>query len=597
MNKNPTVGTVAGFHVAGNSQRGFGISNFISRDFLIKMIKLCPEKPIDEDLFGNIAYQPEMGMILDYFHDNKDLPSRFLPEFTVTKPVSKPFKSDIVKSVLYNCWDFKAQMLPSCLHSVNRGGEILDPYVIARNKQGKPWINVDKVSLKNNADAYFERMISQSDKLVEARIYDFEESILGLKDDPDFKSVNRQSSPGFPIIVDSSFKGRKKEGLLGRDEDFDMNLPSLKLVKARVEEVILAAANHIRLLHINTDNLKDEKRFIAKVLAALSRLFSGAPFDQLILVRMYCGAFCNYFMKNRISNGSAIGLDPTGTEWDVLARHLSEVTDKGKSFLSGDYAQFDNCELSIIQFTVMDIIERWYQHYGVVDPVDTCVRLLIIVEVTNSKHLYGDEVYTTRGGLPSGHPLTPIINSIYNLLLLRMAWTDINQDNSIMMAKLYDDFVRPIVLGDDNASGVHPKYTKIYTPKAVANSMTKVGMTYTSETKTECTETLRELHEIEFLKRKFIFHTGFRQTIAPLRLEVVLEIPYWTKNKGGLSRTITCDNVQSTLLELSLHGKEVYNIWAPQILKASSERLDYVPEHFLYDTCLCFVLGKGSLLC
>lgn len=596
MNKNPSMGTIAGIHVAGNSEAGYGISNFISQEYLIDMLKQCPEVPIREELCSTIAYQPEMGLIDTHYEFDHNLPSRFVPEFKLQKPVSKPFRSEIVRSELFESWDFKSQMRPAVLKPVLREGTLIDPYTIARDKQVKPWINVDEVSLKNNTLAYYEHICSVSHRDVDRRLYTFEESVLGLKDDPDFKSISRKSSPGFPIVVDDSFPGRKKEGLLGTAEEFDMTTESLARVKIRVEQVIAAAIDNVRLCHLNTDNLKDEKRNIEKVRAALSRLFSSTPLDQLILVRMYCGAFCNWFMKNRIVNGSAIGVDPASTEWDVIARHLSEMLDNPRRFIAGDYSQFDNCEISIIQYAVFIIINWFYADNNAPNVLDERVRYLIYIEVSNAKHVSGDIVYSVNGGLSSGHPLTPIINTIYNLLILRMSWCDISGNNSLVMAKLYDTYIRTIALGDDNASGVHSFVKDLFVPSAVATSMKKIGMTYTSELKEKCSDELRCIDEIEFLKRRFVFDKSLFRTIAPLRLEVILEMPYWTKRKPSLYRVVTCDNVQTSLMELSLHGREVFGIWAPQILKASKEKLDYVPEHFKYDSCYTLMLGLGSCL-
>lgn len=596
MNKNPSLGTIAGFHIAGNADAGYGISNFISREYLMEMLKLCPEVPIREELCSTIAYQPEMGLVDTHFEFDHNLPSRFVPEFKLQKPVSKPFRSEIVRSLLFECWDFKSLMRPAVLKPVLRNGVLIDPYIIARDKQVKPWINVDEVSLKNNTLAYYEHICSVSHKDVERRLYTFDEAVLGLKDDPDFKSISRKSSPGFPIVIDCSFPGKKKEGLLGTADEFDMNTVSLLRVKARVEQVIAASIDHVRLCHINMDNIKDEKRSIAKVLAAVSRLFSSTPLDQLILVRMYCGAFCNWFMKNRIVNGSAIGVDPASTEWDVIARHLSEILDHPRRFIAGDYSQFDNCELSVIQHAVFNIINWFYADNNVPNDLDERVRYLIFIEVSNGKHVSGDIIYSVNGGLSSGHPLTPIINTIYNLLILRMAWCDIAGNNSIVVAKLYDTYVRTIALGDDNVSAVHSSVKDVFVPSAVATSMNKVGMIYTSELKEECTGELRNIEEIEFLKRKFIFDASLFRSIAPLRLEVILEMPYWTKRKPSLFRMITCDNVQTSLMELSLHGRKVFDTWAPQMLKAAKEKLDYVPEHFKYESCYALMLSLGSCL-
>lgn len=56
--------------------------------------------------------------------------------------------------------------------------------------------------------------------------------------------------------------------------------------------------------------------------------------------------------------------------------------------------------------------------------------------------------------------------------------------------------------------------------------------------------------------------------VAPLAMESLLETPYWTK-KGPLEHELPRDNLVKSLHELSIHGKEVYDKWAPRMLKAA----------------------------
>jgi len=49
------------------------------------------------------------------------------------------------------------------------------------------------------------------------------------------------------------------------------------------------------------------------------------------------------------------------------------------------------------------------------------------------------------------------------------------------------------------------------------------------------------------------------QFVAPLDIDVVLEIPYWTKTHDSFK--IMCDNVENTICELSLHGPSTYSFF------------------------------------
>jgi hypothetical protein len=102
-------------------------------------------------------------------------------------------------------------------------------------------------------------------------------------------------------------------------------------------------------------------------------------------------------------------------------------------------------------------------------------------------------------------------------------------------------------------------------------------MTFTNEAKDDKVYTLRCLHQVEYLKRQFIYDEDSFTFIAPLRLDVVLDIPNWTK-AGGLTQKITCDNLSLSHQELSLHSKEVFDKYHPVFVKLKET---YFPDHTL----------------
>jgi hypothetical protein len=96
-----------------------------------------------------------------------------------------------------------------------------------------------------------------------------------------------------------------------------------------------------------------------------------------------------------------------------------------------------------------------------------------------------------------------------------------------------------------------------------------VGMTYTPEDKGDDVAPWRGLHEISFLKRGYMpdeLTPG--QYVAPLALDTVMELPYWTKDTIN-SLQISADNTNEALHELSLHGKAKFLELAPKIFAHS----------------------------
>jgi len=89
-----------------------------------------------------------------------------------------------------------------------------------------------------------------------------------------------------------------------------------------------------------------------------------------------------------------------------------------------------------------------------------------------------------------------------------------------------------------------------------------------------------------------VFDNVLQHYVAPLELGVVLEIPYWTKKKANMELEITRTNVQLALDELSLHGRDVFNEYAPLMRAACQERLQWCPERTEYETCKAFILSS-----
>jgi hypothetical protein len=64
---------------------------------------------------------------------------------------------------------------------------------------------------------------------------------------------------------------------------------------------------------------------------------------------------------------------------------------------------------------------------------------------------------------------------------------------------------------------------------------------------------------------------------APLALETVLEMAFWTRDCSN-PETIVDDNVNNTLRELSLHSKEVFEEWAPKVISAYHDLCGKAPK-------------------
>jgi len=94
---------------------------------------------------------------------------------------------------------------------------------------------------------------------------------------------------------------------------------------------------------------------------------------------------------------------------------------------------------------------------------------------------------------------------------------------------------------------------------------------------------------LEFLKRSFRFENLSSRFVAPLRLDVVLEVPYWTKKNSSIRDDIVHSNVQCSLDELSLHGRQVFDQYAPKICAAYQALYGKTVARFCFNSCYAFI--------
>lgn len=580
LHNNSSWGSFGGLHIAGCEQEHYGLSAIVTREAIDVLIaELLTQQAPD------LGATEQMKL--------EELPDRFSLVRVVSDPVLTSGSTKIRKSRLHGAWGPANTRASRLRPFVNKDGEMVDPFQKALAKYCINPIELPMELLIKVAFSYGDWLETVSMD-IPARVYTFEEGVLGLEGHRYFSAVKRNTSPGYPFIHLPLYKGKASYPIFGDNMEYDLTTSACLDLKERVLKIIENCLKGIRSEIIYTDNLKDERVKLEKWLSGLTRLFSGSPKDYIIAFRMFFGAFCEWYAINNIANHSAIGVNPYSLDWDRLARKFRAIGGDDLAFGAGDYKGFDGSEKSQVHDLQLAIVNRWYTRRGAT-PEENQVRTMLWKELTNSKHIRHNIIYEWLSSLPSGHPMTAIVNSMYNEINFRYCWARMGQQLEIDYHESIKDFESDcalIVLGDDNAYAVSPKYREYFTEVAVADWMSEIGMVYTSELKdVGLHKSLRRLEDIEFLKRSFRYDNVLRRWVAPLRLSVILEIPYWTKAIPGQMEAIVGDNVQEALNELALHPRSTYEEWAPQIIQAYRNHYNCSPRRQTYEMNQDFVLN------
>jgi hypothetical protein len=344
-----------------------------------------------------------------------------------------------------------------------------------------------------------------------------------------------------------------------------------------VEMILDKTKRGVRHEFIFVDHLKDARVPIAKALQGKARQFNACPIELLILTKMYFGDFVRHVSTNRIYNGIAIGID-VYTEWDTLARYLQPSPGLYK-YTAGDYSGYDTRIPVSVALYALGVMEAYYAPTS--QPEDIIVRRVLFMNFINSLHISDGVVYEHVGGNPSGQPLTPVYNSICNLFIIYGAANYVRHSLlsiDISTAEMFSDST-VTVFGDDNGIGYKTKLKCLFNQAVLGKAIKEVfNMTYTNEMKTDTLVEERDLSQISYLKRSFRA-TPYGYT-CPLELDVIKETLNWR-------RKTTTDQefelvIESVLRELSIHGRVTYDLYAPKIIRLSSELQDYIPVNSDY---------------
>lgn len=541
-----------GMHIAGAADIGVGFSNVLTQEYLADFVtsKIVDTAYQSGDLA--IAQAPIEGSFIGLVKEEK------------THSIN--MASCLTRTPLYGAWGPLDRKPAKLRKFITSEGNEIDPMKEALKPYATPLLSYDHEEVKM---AMYIAMKPLKELTVDfdRDVLTFEQAVAGVPH-WSYKGIPRGTSPGYPYAMEGHKDKRK---IFGGEGEYDFSSEAATKVKDNVENILLKAKSGERVEHVFIDFLKDELRSKEKVSTGKTRLISSSPLEYTIAFRMMFGAFCSAVQKTRILSGMAVGINPY-TEWDLLSRKLQS---KGSCTVAGDFKGFDSSEQPIVHWEILEYINGWYND----SQENQLAREVLWLEVVHSRHLTNVDCesrkYQWQKSLPSGHPATTIINSMYNMCLFVMVWTKIQ---GVSMRSKFHDYNYLVVYGDDNAINISPEVTDNFNQNTIAKVMSEYGMTYTSENKIDGDiADYRPIEEITFLKRGFRFEPYKDEYVAPLALDTVLYSVYWCKNKK-LMRQIVADNVETLYCELSLHEESVWNQWFPIISGVVEEKLKLVPN-------------------
>lgn len=590
---------IIGIHVAGNPKCKIGYAAVITYEMIVASLQVFVEDETYDERFSPLELQKaiaQSGTFIELYEgitptvsefegsssdetDSSDDPftaNKSCYPFTFDRKLYDPsWKTTVGKPhdfVKFNYFgDIQPTLKPPTTTTLQKS-PLFDPETSTKSpallsKKGEidPWRNAIDVYQRERPAGYDIGYLEHAVKdavstlfcgMTEYTPFTFEQAILGLEDCPEFGSINRSTSAGYPHNC-RPYSNKKKKAFFGEDSDFDLSNSACLALKRNVVVMVRNISNGIPLNDLLfVDSLKDELRTHDKVKIGKTRLFSGAPVELIIISRMFFGPLMVHVTQTRINNNTAIGVNPYDTEWDLLKRKLEEVykviseDNCSTPMGAGDFSAFDaSLRSEILEMIFVAIGVHINLKFG----TDIFSQILEIGRTMfNSKHVYLNKLYEWTSGIPSGHPLTALMNSLYNMVAFRYCWYAAVHDFTP-----FKDHVRLCVLGDDNIFNVSEKYRPVFNELTICEYMKELGLTYTTDLKVTAVVPFRPLNELNFLKRKWRYEPLKGVFVAPIDTETLYNMVMWTHDNGDPQ--LLRERVDQCRREWALHGEEMFN--------------------------------------
>lgn len=510
------------------------------------------QERLHANLFGDeIPITSEMALNVNQCLEPPKVESRLYENlsFVGVYPVAQkvPVKSKIRKSVVHGKLNIPCTA-PSNLGKTVVNGQLVDPYQIAWDKWAREPHNQPKeehLKVLNEVLEFIPSYLGKADQTFD-NVVSLEEAING-REGTTQEPIEITTGAGHPYSEWPHSKSGKKEWLIKDSSEGERNHYYLHpKCMLEVEDRLEKAKLGVKKFTLWGDCLKDERVVPGKD----TRLFCVGPLDLTIACRQYFMRFSEHMIKNRHRLPVQIGINPDGQEWSRFYFRLSRKWRRPPKWLAGDFKRFDMSLPSWLTHGVASSIMIWFLLNGATT-FENLVRWVLIDEVLHSTRLHGRYVYQCHQGVPSGHFLTAIFNSLVNFVIFAVcvliaARRAGHKDYNIM--NFISDFECGFV-GDDHVCSMNPDITW-FNQQIYQELVSEVfGMIYTDTSKATGELdpfTLRK--NLIFLQREFRYDSKTGLVFAPLKRTILDEEINWRrKNDTDDKFVATWKNLDASL--------------------------------------------------
>jgi hypothetical protein len=365
---------------------------------------------------------------------------------------------------------------------------------------------------KSIARDFIKSMTHEQKEMIE--FYDYETAILGADGVIGVDKLDFKTSTGFPMK-------KCKKTIFKQMDNGKYSVPE-EIIES-CERIHTNIKNGIRNQVIFSSALKDESRPKHKVDDWSIRIFMGAPVSYCIVMRQHFLSLARVIQNSPLQFETAVGINAHSSQWDVLANTLAEHSDL---FIVGDHSKYDKRMAAVYIYNMfkvaIEIIIHCMTETGKLqgeEIKDYEDRLHILAIDTAYAFIdYNGTLVAFLKNHVSGHVLTVIINSFGNSGYIRMAYRRIITDDPNLIK--FQSRCKVVTYGDDFIVAVKPEI-KQFNFVTMKQAMSTFGVSITPAVKTDSDYEFLPLSEIDFLKRRFVYHEDLQRYVGPLDMKSI----------------------------------------------------------------------------
>jgi hypothetical protein len=379
--------------------------------------------------------------------------------------------------------------------------------------------------------------------------YDYHTAVNGAAGVTFVDKINRNTSMGYPYNKSKRYYLKQITPLYDDQPDV---VDFVDEIKDQVNSILIKYKSGELAHPIFKANLKDEPVTFEKRDLGKTRVFSGAPVAWSIVVRMYTLPFIRLVQSFQLEFEIACGISCQSIQWEMMYNHITQFG--VDHMLGGDYSKFDKSMSAKIILAAVDIIIEFAKLSNNYDDEDLKSIKCIGYDMAFAYVNYNGSLVQFFGVNQSGHPLTVIINSLVNVLYMRMVYSLItNKDLSTFKKN-----VALMTYGDDNIMGVSKECSE-FNHTNIQKCLAEFNIKYTMADKESDSVPYLNITECSFLKRSFRYDSYLEAIVAPLEHDSIEKmLMTWVKSKTISAEVQCCAVISSAMMEYFWYGRTIF---------------------------------------